>query len=169
VFRSPLLVVTHGSAGLQALRMAVALGAEAPAGLRVVAPVDVWLPWYSVGVVEAPRHVFQEERRQEAQRLLAAARDEMPADLALHAELLAASSASHRLVIEVAERAGADVVIIGESGQRGCPEARLVRLLVRRCPVPVLVVPPAAPGVEWPERTPAPAQVTGDRRAGPRR
>jgi hypothetical protein len=142
--------------------MAVALGAAAPAGLRVVAPVDVWLPWWSTAVVEVPRHVFGEERRQEARRLLAAARDEMPAELGLRAELLESSSQPHRLVIDAVRRGDCDVVIIGECAQRGCPEARLGRLLVRESPVPVLVVPPSAPGVEWPGRRLAPAEVIGD-------
>jgi nucleotide-binding universal stress UspA family protein len=162
VFRSPLLVLTHGSAGLQALRTAVALGAPAPAGLHVVAPVDVWLPWWSAGIVEVPRHVFDEERRQEARRLLAAARDEMPAELRLRAELLETSSEPHRLVTALVDRAAIDLVVIGECAQRGCPEARLARLLVRQSPVPVLVVPATAPGLEWPERIPAPAHVISD-------
>lgn len=137
MIREPLLLLTAGEAGRRALDLAVAVSSSHRSRLTVALVPATWVPWWCGVYGGFELAVARREACVNGERLLAAARDELPADLSVRTCTLDGTERPDERVLRALERGGHDVLVMQGPEPGSCGIAGL-RRLVRRCPVPVL-------------------------------
>jgi hypothetical protein len=137
MIREPLLLLTAGEAGRRALDLAVAVASSHRSRLTVALVPATWVPWWCGVYGGFELAVARREACVTGERLLAAARDELPADLSVRTCVLDGTDRPDDRVLRVLERGGHDLLVVqgAEPGSCGIPG---LRRLTRRSPVPVL-------------------------------
>jgi hypothetical protein len=137
MIREPLLLLTAGEAGRRALDLAVAVSSSHRSRLTVALVPATWVPWWCGVYGGFELAVARREACVSGERLLAAARDELPADLSVRTCVLDGTERPDERVLRALERGGHDVLVMQGPEPGSCGIAGL-RRLARRCPVPVL-------------------------------
>jgi hypothetical protein len=137
MIREPLLLLTAGEAGRRALDLAVAVASSHRSRLTVALVPATWVPWWCGVYGGFELAVARREACVTGERLLAAARDELPADLSVRTCVLDGTDRPEDRVLRALERGGHDLLVVqgAEPGSCGIPG---LRRLTRRSPVPVL-------------------------------
>lgn len=154
MIREPLLLLTAGEPGRRALDLAVAVSSSHRSRLTVALVPATWVPWWCGVYGGFELAVARREACTSGERLLAAARDELPADLSVRTCVLDGTDRPDERILRALERGGHDVLVMQAPDPRSCGIPGL-RRLARRCPVPVLR--PACGGLDHTPSTVAPA------------
>lgn len=141
MFCRPLLLLDHGVAGQQALRAAIALAEGLRTRLTIVHAIDERGAWIALGGGQV--YAEHPQLRRHGERLLAGARDGLPADLPCGTQLVHGPRKAGRQILDVVAEGHHDLLIAGCECRPapgwhafGCD----AHWLVHHAPVPVMTV-----------------------------
>jgi hypothetical protein len=137
MIREPLLLLTTGEAGRRALELAVAVAGSHRSRLTVALLPATWVPWWCGVYGGFELAVARREACASGERLLAAARDALPADLSVRTCVLDGTDRPDERVLRALERGGHDLLVM-QGAEPGTCAVPGLRRLARRSPVPVL-------------------------------
>jgi hypothetical protein len=137
MIREPLLLLTAGEAGRRALDLAVAVSSSHRSRLTVALLPATWVPWWCGVYGSFELAVARREACAVGERLLAEARDALPADISVRTCVLEGTDRPDQRVLRALERGGHDLLVMQGPDPDSCSVPGL-RRLARRSPVPVL-------------------------------
>lgn len=111
MFLRPLLLLDHGPAGQQALRAAIGLTQGLGARLTIAHALDDRGAWVALGA--GPVYAERRELVAHGQRLLAEARDQLPADMPCETRLLQGPWKAGRQALQLVSETRHDLLIAG--------------------------------------------------------
>lgn len=138
MIREPLLLLTAGEPGRRALDLAVALTRSHRSLLTIVHVPATWVPWWCGVYGGFELAVARREARVTGERLLAAARDELPTDICVRTCILDGPDRPDERVLRALARGRHDLLVVEGPTPGGTTGMPGLRRLTRRSPVPVL-------------------------------
>jgi hypothetical protein len=142
----PLIVLEPGPDRARSLMAGVQIARAADGSLTIAHAVNTSRPWWSTALGDIPGPTIARDARIRGEQLLAAARDDIPADVNVSTRLIWDRRPVAEQLLELLTSSDHDLLILA-GVTNGCYRQRArTRRLLERCPVPILAIGTAVPG-----------------------